>query len=294
MSRSDRDVTRVVRSWLDEGVTALPDRVLDAVLDQVAATPQYRASWLVRRFPIMNNNLFRFGLAAAAVIVIALVGIRFLPGSGSPGGPPTPTPTPTPPAPLPSESLPAGSYTVTNAGFTLVPYTFTVPAGWIRDDGGARRGPDPIDSTAVRLSTWIITHVYADSCHWTGTLVPVADKAALVAALTAQVGHDHSTPVETTIGGLPATQITLSLDAAFDVGTCDTYLPTGDQGVRLWPDPGPDESGGFLIVPGQTDKAFVIEANGQVMVLMTVQRNDSPAADVAELQQILDSVEFHP
>ena len=27
---SDRDTTRIVRSWLDEGVTALPDRVLDA------------------------------------------------------------------------------------------------------------------------------------------------------------------------------------------------------------------------------------------------------------------------
>ena len=35
---TDRDVTRIVRSWLEEGVTALPDRVLDAVLDQVPAT----------------------------------------------------------------------------------------------------------------------------------------------------------------------------------------------------------------------------------------------------------------
>jgi len=36
---TDRDTTRIVRSWLDEGVTVLPDRVLDAVLDQVPATP---------------------------------------------------------------------------------------------------------------------------------------------------------------------------------------------------------------------------------------------------------------
>ena len=32
---ADRDADRIVRSWLEEGVTALPDRVLDAVLDQV-------------------------------------------------------------------------------------------------------------------------------------------------------------------------------------------------------------------------------------------------------------------
>ena len=35
----DRDTTRIVRSWLEEGVTALPDRVLDAVLDQAPRDP---------------------------------------------------------------------------------------------------------------------------------------------------------------------------------------------------------------------------------------------------------------
>lgn len=30
---TDRDVTRIVRSWLEEGATALPDRVLDGVID---------------------------------------------------------------------------------------------------------------------------------------------------------------------------------------------------------------------------------------------------------------------
>ena len=40
---TDRDTTRIVRSWLEEGATALPDRVLDAVLDQVPATSQRRA-----------------------------------------------------------------------------------------------------------------------------------------------------------------------------------------------------------------------------------------------------------
>ena len=53
---TDRDVTRIVRSWLEEGATALPDRVLDAVLDQLPATPQRRAWWPARRFREMNNR----------------------------------------------------------------------------------------------------------------------------------------------------------------------------------------------------------------------------------------------
>jgi hypothetical protein len=244
----------------------------------------------------------RLAVAAAAVFALAVIGAIAIPKGGSIGGQPTasPTPSPSPVAspvaspvpPSPSESLPAGSYTVTNAGFTLVPYTFTVPAGWIRDDGGARRGDDAIGNP-VRLTTFIITHVYANSCQWTGTLVPVTDKASLVAALTAQLGHTHSTPIETTIGGLAATKITFTLDAAFDVATCDT-APNGDGIERLWPGPGPDESSGWLITPGQTDDVFVIEANGKLMVLITVQRNDSPAADVAALPQILASIRFEP
>ena len=42
---SDRDTTRIVRSWLEEGVTELPDRVLDAVLDELPATHQRRVTW---------------------------------------------------------------------------------------------------------------------------------------------------------------------------------------------------------------------------------------------------------
>ena len=54
---TDRETTRVVRSWLDEGVTKLPDRVLDAVLDQVPATPQRRSGWSAWRSYRMNTYL---------------------------------------------------------------------------------------------------------------------------------------------------------------------------------------------------------------------------------------------
>jgi hypothetical protein len=185
----------------------------------------------------------------------------------------------------------AGTYLVSKVGMTLHPYTITLPAGlspgWVGGDGVSRG--DAFESTGVELTTWLITHVYADSCHWTGTLVPVADTAALVAALTAQVGHAHSAPVAATIGGLPATKLTLSLDAASDVAGCEVA-----GHVHIWPDPGPDENGGWAMIPGETITAYIIESRPGLMVLMTVQHKDSPPADVAALQQILDSVEFQP
>ena len=93
---TDRETTRLVRSWLDEGVTSLPDRVLDAVLDQVPATPQ-RRSWLPAWRSNQMNTYAKLIATAAAVLVVAVVGYQFLPGRSGAGGQSTaPSPTPAP------------------------------------------------------------------------------------------------------------------------------------------------------------------------------------------------------
>jgi sigma-70-like protein len=123
----NRDVTSIVRSWLEEGVTTLPDRVLDTVLDQLPSTPQRRAWWPARRFREMNNPI-RIALVAAVLVAVVL-GFNFLPRQnvGGPISTPTPSPSPSPsasPAALPAGngSLPAGTYVVTPfAGSELDP-----------------------------------------------------------------------------------------------------------------------------------------------------------------------------
>jgi hypothetical protein len=288
---TDRDTTRIVRSWLEEGVTALPDRVLDAVLDQVPATPQRRSWWPARRFASVNTYA-KVAIALAAVVVVAVVGYNLLPRSGVVGGLPTsppPTASPAPSlAPMPSSGhLPAGTYLISNPALTIYPYSLTVPTGW--DGGDGAHIGDSFAGTGVELTSWLITDVYADSCHWTGTLARVLTRPALVAALVAQTGHAHGAPVETTIGGKSATKLTLSLDAAADLSTCEV-----PGHLHVWPDPGPDESGGWAMIPGETLTVYVMDAPGRVMLLMTVQHKDSPPADVTALQHVLDSVVFQP
>jgi WD40 repeat protein len=90
-----RELSGRVRSWLREDGHENADRVLDTVLDQLNTTPQRHANWLARRFPIMNSNGLRFGIAAAAVVIVAILGFRFFGPANSTGGPQaTPTPTP--------------------------------------------------------------------------------------------------------------------------------------------------------------------------------------------------------
>ena len=160
---TDRDVTGIVRSWLEDGATALPDRVLDSVLDQLPATSQRRAWWPAWRLREMNNAL-KLAIAAVAVVVVALVGINLLPrsegvgGSGTSASPaPSLTASPSPslsrspsPSPVlfPNGPLPAGSHTIqpfvgsgglcmgqpgcTEAGAEddSIRITVTVPDGW--------------------------------------------------------------------------------------------------------------------------------------------------------------------
>ena len=69
---NERDVTRIVRSWLEEGATALPDRVLDNVLDRLPATHQRRPFWSVRKAGAMNTPM-RIAVAVAQREPVVLV-----------------------------------------------------------------------------------------------------------------------------------------------------------------------------------------------------------------------------
>ena len=102
--RTDHDLERAVRAWVAVGSEQLPEPALDAALDEITRTNQRHAGWLARRIHLMNGNALKIGLAAAAIIAVAVLGLRFLPGTV--GGPPDSTPTPVPTA----ETLASGSF----------------------------------------------------------------------------------------------------------------------------------------------------------------------------------------
>jgi hypothetical protein len=112
---ADRDVTRIVRSWLHEDAYEDADRILNLVLDEIDTTPQRQAGWLARRIPMLSTYA-RYGLVAAAVILALAVGIGLYSRSGV-GGPPPEASTSSAPSLMPSPTplatpspLPEGDY----------------------------------------------------------------------------------------------------------------------------------------------------------------------------------------
>lgn len=296
---TDRDVERIVRSWLDEGVTVLPDRVLDAVLDQLPATPQRRPSWLAWRSPFMSNAL-RVAVAAAAVLVVALIGIQLFGGtnvggpgpsqSESPSLAPTPSPSATPAAAFPpAGAMEVGRHSMTLAGVPLsIELTTT---GWIStgdfgiDKGNFQDGAP--DSASFFL--WPASapdNVYADPCGKTPLDPPAGPSAAELAAAVSTVAGTElvNAPTAVTVGGYPAQHVVITIP--------DTISCVPEQ-FYLWYDS--DHPSGQLYryaTAQSTIYTWIIDVDGTIVWIEGETYATSGPEAAQEVQQIIDSIRF--
>jgi hypothetical protein len=290
---TDRDTTRIVRSWLEEGVTALPDRVLDAVLDRVPATPQRRSWWPTRRIAQVNTYA-KLAAAAAAIVVVAVVGYQFLPGISGPGAPttapsPTATPVPTQAPRLPTDGpIDAGTYRVSSVPTFLV----TVPAGWV-SVGGTNLRKHPDEPTELALDTFAAgLQVFSDACDSEGKAKGIGPTASdLVAALRAQQNSEVSEPVEVTIGRPiagyytgRATRLEISVPDGLDLAGCS------NGGLQIWVDSSGENYLAWGNDPAIVVTVYIVDAGSGRVVLVPHHQPGPTASDVAELDAIVASV----
>ena len=285
---SDRETVRLVREWLDDEETRLPDRVLDSVLDRVPVTRQRRSpfgGWS------LSSSLVPMGLAAAAVIVLALVGINLLGPTNV--GPPGPSPVVSPSHDVTTDlqfwsgrEVPGGTYVIGEPFPARI--TMTVPAGW--SAFGVTEGLAAICSNAclqperVGLGFWIVQNVYADACDSSGVADPPIGPTvdALVDALGALPRHQATQPRQETIGGLPATYLELTADD--ERGDC--ALP----GFRAW------TAGSDLreSPPGERNRLWVLDVGGTRLMVDLAIPPTASADQVAELEAVVESLRIEP
>ena len=191
-----------------------------------------------------------------------------------------------PPPLIRAGALQRGTYEM-SAEFTGIPFTFTVPEGWTVREGWIESG-DPWTGSGLAFGSYYVTHVYPDACSTLGTLGEVKTGQEVSNALAEQVGPQVSGPTAVSLGGLPATQFELSVAPEFDIAACDADL------LHIWPDPGPDETGGFGMDPGQNATVHVLDRAGQNSEIVAIWNVDSPPARVVELQAMVRSVQFLP
>jgi hypothetical protein len=292
---TDRDTTRIVRSWLRTEENESADRVLGTVLDRLDTTPQRRATWWpARRLPQMNNTA-KLALGAAAVVVVALLGINFLlPGSSNIGGPgpsvapePSLAPDPTPTALRASvgeEELEPGIYVshpiASNPSLAV---TFTVPQGWqafapnglLPQGDASTEGPD-----GMALAFFEVSGIYSDPCNSLGD--PDVDggttAADLATAFSAQTAYE-ATVEDVTFAGYSGKQVELQLPSEFD-DSCrqeDYFVFDGSpyaQGLsNRW-------------------HLTILDIEGSRLVIFSQDFAGTSASDRADLQSIIESIQI--
>ena len=281
----DRDLERVLDSWLADGPLVVADRVIDDLADRIGHQRQ-RPAWRLRprRFNPMTSTLKL--AASAAVLVVAVAGIALLafPRGGGPGAvapSASPSVAPSASAALPSGYpisglLTAGSHAT--KAFTP-PFTFTTPEGWINDGDEASyyslfqdtptnraefaRTGNPAQNIVVAsqlLSPYFLCESWEDSRG--------ATAAAMVAKLTANPALATTGVVDVTIGGLTGKQFDVRLNPAW------TQSCPGDP-------PGTDLS----TVRG---RGIFLDRPGSAVLVIFV------PPDLVEAQAIVQSIAFSP
>jgi hypothetical protein len=288
---TDHRPDELLAAYLAEGIEILPDRVIDAVLDEAHRTRQ-RAGFGLRR----TRPMFRTLLGATAVIAVLLLGGAAWSGAfvGGTGGAPSPTPVPTPaPTPLPlttQTQLVSGTATYRAGAPFPIPVTMTIPGDWTANIGGSYAVVlDKVTGNAGEGATVTLTlnqTLYADPCTGGADLAPQPGPTVddLAAALANLPGIDATTPTAVTVDGFHGTQLTLTAPADSSAGCSGS-----SDGYEIWRLP---MGAIFAMSPGEQMALTILDIDGDRLVISSETYPATTAQEQAEVKTILDSIHF--
>jgi hypothetical protein len=213
----------------------------------------------------------------------------------------TAVPTPTPVLDPGVTALRGGTHALHVMGTGTYPgYTVIVPTGWFDLKSG--RFVDKYPETGkprpvLGLSVWDVGEVFRDPCHWQGQgVVPGPGVENLVAALVAQKLRNATTPTDVTLAGHAGKYLEWSVPAdmkssswtSFDA--CDLDSDGVHRDFLSWLGNGTGDR--YEEVPGQVDRLWILDVNGQRLVVDATYSPDTSQGDRAELEQVVASLRF--
>lgn len=288
---TDREVSAIVRSWLQEGRTTLPDQVLDDVLDRLPATPQRRSIWAPRNSKPVTT--LRMIVATAAVVVVAVAGLNLAfrlhvatESTPAPTATPTPSPSPVSIARGGLGPLEPGAYVLDEVfPFKL---SFNVTSEWQIYEEASRNfiaiykdSEGPPNGKGVIIG--VFDNVYADACDARAGLLdpPVGPTPAdFAAALVNQARTDASPISEVSLADFSGIYVELT-----------TTGPEADCSNQLsrWPTSAGDRWG----LPNLRDRLWILDVDGHRLVIDAWDFPGASAADRAEVLAVVDSIEIN-
>lgn len=240
-----------------------------------------------------------------AAVHVASFGPTASPTASPTQDPPSRDPTVTPHPAVVSVPAQAGTVQLVPPDPTTARLTITLPAGWRKSSPGLYLKPDRSGPVGLSIGTYSIEHVNTFPCRWasgsyTDTAFPrTAEGQAL--ALSAFWGQDPNLtpffsnsgiapiatkPRQTAIEETPAWALQILIPSTLDLRTCD-----GDQLV-LWQSADGTVRSGFG--PGEIDQLWVLDLDGEPVVIDAARPSLATASQQAELQAVINSIAIRP
>ncbi len=179
--------------------------------------------------------------------------------------------------------------------FDLAPFptiNASAPATWNAIDGWAlNRSPCAetgciAADTAMAVMFWRVTQVYGEPCNWFGTTFdPGPSVDDLAVALHAVPTRAASEPEPVTVGGAEGLYLEWSVPDDADFDACDEGFFeswAGDVG-------GTDR---YQQLPGQVDRIWILDVDGQRLVIDAFYLPATPDADRQQIDDIIASIRF--
>lgn len=300
----DRQLDERISRWLEaEAPIQVPDRVLRATFERTRTSRQ-QGGWRALLGRIQMNRSVIGVAGAALLVVVAAAALDLGRAPSGVGGTASPSPSPTAPA-APSASAAPATPSSTPAGLRPegphvlwsqgVRMNVTIPApDWYGEanDGILIKNDDSSAPDGAGLIVFAGDpgglEVYGDPCRWSTTrpTAPSTTVDELVAALAVQATRDATEPVDVSIDGHAGKAMTLHVpdDAVFS--SCDLgYF--GSWGIV--DDATPSR---YHQDPGQIDELWILDVDGELVVLDAAYYAGTPQAVVDELRAIVESMTF--
>lgn len=229
--------------------------------------------------------------APAAALIISLIVTLAACGGSEPSATSQETPSPLGPG---SEELESGIHVLdlvardqAGTGPEHLPkIEITVPDGWFNFKGvSVGKGSKLPQKTFVFF--WDVAQVYPTPCKWAGKPMvdPGPDVDGLASALAKQPLRDATAPIDTALGGARGKYLELSVPTDIDFDDCD-------EGVfESWTANG-WASDRYQQSPGQVDRIWVLDVDGQRLVVDASYLPEATAQDRAELESVANSIRF--
>jgi len=171
----------------------------------------------------------------------------------------------------------------------------TIGPGILVRDGNA----DPPDGAALIAPYFGELWVYGDPCQWGSTLpdAPATTVDQFVTAVTAQASRNGSAPMDTTVDGHAGKSMTIHVpdDTVFAEGLDDPFTECDLGTFASWAGGGEPVSAGpsrWQQGPGQIDELWILDVDGELVVIDAMYGAQTPQAHLAEINAILDSMTF--